>query len=69
MAMFTLRLSIGETELLRKILESYLSDLCVEIGDTEAKELRDVLKEEKSFINSLLQRLNAEDIPENHNRN
>ncbi len=67
--MFTLRLSPSETEMLRKILESYLSDLCVEIGDTKAKEWRDLLKEEKSFINSLLQRLSAEDIPENHNRN
>ena len=55
--MFIIRLSPEESEMLRKILESYLSDLCVEIGDTEAKELREALKREKSFINDLLHHL------------
>ena len=60
--MFIIRLSPEESEMLRKILESYLSDLCVEIGDTEAKELREALKREKSFINDLLHRLGVGDV-------
>ena len=60
--MFDIRLSPEETEMLRKILESYLSDLRVEIGGTEVKDLREELKKEEGFIKELLHRLQVEEV-------
>ena len=59
--MFDIRLSPEETEMLRRILETYLSDLRVEIGGTEVKDLREALKQEEGFIKELLRRLQVEE--------
>ncbi len=59
--MFDIQLSAEETEMLRKILETYLSDLRVEIGGTEVKDVRETLKQEEEFIKELLRRLQVEE--------
>ena len=42
---------------LKKLLESYLSDLRMEVADTDRKEYRDELKEEESFLKDMIGRL------------
>ncbi|CAG1011987.1 hypothetical protein ANRL4_04544 [Anaerolineae bacterium] len=60
--MLDIRLTVQDAEMLRKILESYLSDLRAEIAGTDSKDLRDALKEEEVFIKGLLRRLPVEDV-------
>ena len=43
--------------MLGEVLQSYLSDLRMEIADTEAMEFRERLKRQEAFINKLLQEL------------
>ena len=54
-----LSLQPNEVELLRTILSQYLSDLRMEISNTEKYELREALKQEESTIGSLISRLGA----------
>lgn len=42
---------------LRKALESYLSDLRMEIADTDAQDFRDALKREEAILTRLLEQL------------
>ena len=42
---------------LRKALESYLSDLRMEIADTDAQDFRDALKREEAILTRLLDQL------------
>ncbi|HYL20698.1 MAG TPA: hypothetical protein VEU74_02975 [Gemmatimonadales bacterium] len=42
---------------LRKALESYLSDLRMEIADTDAQDFRDSLKREAATLTRLLEQL------------
>ncbi len=55
--MAQLTLNNEETLKLKKILESYLSDLRMEVADTDRKEYRDELKEEESFLKDMIGRL------------
>ena len=52
-----LTLTTDEISLLRRILENYLSDLRMEIVDTEKYELRQEMKHDDATIKSLLKRL------------
>jgi hypothetical protein len=47
-----------EIAILKEILESYLSDLRMEIADTDKKDFRDVLKKREKFLNELIDLLN-----------
>jgi hypothetical protein len=55
--MFEIKLTPGEASMLHKILESYLSDLRVEIASTDLQNYREALKNEQVFIKEFLQRL------------
>lgn len=50
----------GKEELMLKgILESYLSDLRMEVADTDRKGYRDELKEEEAFLKELIAKLSS----------
>ena len=55
--MAQLSLTDQEGETLTKALETYLSDLRMEIADTDAHDFREGLKHEASVITRLLERL------------
>ena len=55
--MAQLSLTDKEGETLTKALEAYLSDLRMEIADTDAHDFREGLKQEESVITRLLERL------------
>ena len=57
--MIQITLSDEEASSLRNVLESYLSDLRMEIADTERMDFRDGLKRQEEFLNGLLARLSA----------
>lgn len=46
-----------EAATLRKALEVYLSDLRMEIADTDAQDFREDLKQEEAVLKRLLERL------------
>ncbi len=46
-----------EEEMLKGILKSYLSDLRMEVADTDRKEYRDELKVEEAFLKDLIAKL------------
>jgi len=50
----TLDLSPEQAEALADTLESYLSDLRMEIADTDLKDFRDKLKHRKALLNEIL---------------
>ncbi|HKI96200.1 MAG TPA: hypothetical protein VJ992_13010 [Gemmatimonadales bacterium] len=54
-----LDLTTHEQEILREMLEQHLSDLRMEIADTERMEFRDMLKERKEVIRKILDVLPA----------
>lgn len=58
--MVRIDLNDEEREILRTVLESYLSDLRMEIADTDRKDFREMLKERKAVIQKSLQALGAE---------
>jgi hypothetical protein len=53
----TLELDADDVEALRFILTSYLSDLRMEIADTEQHDFREALKRREGFIKKLLDKL------------
>jgi hypothetical protein len=55
--MATLELNAEQSTMLKEILEEYLSELRMEVCDTEDKDFRDSLHEVENFINELLPRL------------
>jgi hypothetical protein len=57
--MTTLELTPEDVDHLHFILGSYLSDLRMEIVDTEQHEFREMLKRREEFIKRLLDRLPA----------
>ena len=57
MQMTSLNLTDSETSTLRKVLENYLSELRMEIADTDQMDYRDELKEEEVVINKILRAL------------
>jgi len=56
-AMIRIELNSQEADILHLILESYLSDLRMEIANTDSMDFRESLKERKVFIKKLLQEL------------
>jgi hypothetical protein len=57
--MVRLDLTSEEVEKLRFVLESYLSDLRMEIRDTDSRDFRTGLKEREAFLKKLLQQLDG----------
>lgn len=55
--MATLDLTDVEAQTLRTTLEQYLSDLRMEIADTDRQDFRETLKERKEVLQGLLGRL------------
>lgn len=55
--MATIELNEDEAATLRKVLENYLSDLRMEIADTDALDYREQLKERKALLNRVLEQL------------
>jgi hypothetical protein len=49
-----------EAAVLRGVLNSYLSDLRMEIANTDSMQFRENLKREEVFLKKLLQQLDAE---------
>ncbi len=58
--MVQITFSAEEAAMLREVLEIYLSDLRMEIADTDAMDFRERLKQQEAFLTRLLQRLRAE---------
>lgn len=46
-----------EAGMLRDILDGYLSDLRMEIADTDSQDFREILKRRKAFLGRLLEQL------------
>ena len=57
--MIRLELSEAEAATLRDVLESYVSDLRMEIAGTEEMGLREALKAREAVLNGLIERLSA----------
>ncbi len=57
--MAELTLTDKEEEMLKVILESYLSDLRMEVADTDRKGYRDELKVEEAFLKELIAKLSS----------
>lgn len=55
--MTELKLSDDEVETLRQVLESYLSDLRMEIADTDRQDFREMLKARKATLLRILEGL------------
>jgi hypothetical protein len=55
--MVTIELAPDDARLLAEVLESYLSDLRMEIAGTDSVSFRDNLKKTESFLKGLLTRL------------
>ena len=58
--MVTIELAPEDARLLGEVLASYLSDLRMEIADTDAQDFRDGLKQEESTIKRLLEQLRVQ---------
>lgn len=57
--MVQIELNESETGLLKEILENFLSDLRMEIANTDRMDFREELKDREVFIKKLLQQLYA----------
>ena len=55
----TIELSREQADVLAQALESYLSDLRMEIADTDLKDFRDMLKHRKALLNEVLEAIRA----------
>ncbi len=55
--MLELDLDANEKSILKMVLESYLSDLRMEIADTDRMAFRDMLKERKAVLIKFLEAL------------
>lgn len=55
--MVELDLNAGETAMLRDILESYLSDLRMEIADTDSMDFREDLKKREVLLKRIIETL------------
>jgi hypothetical protein len=55
-----LTLTDEEAGTLRRVLEEYVSDLRMEIADTDSMDFRDQLKREEAFLKRLIEQLGAD---------
>ncbi|MBA3583473.1 MAG: hypothetical protein H0W36_02905 [Gemmatimonadetes bacterium] len=60
--MIQLELDDAERQILAEVLKSYLSDLRMEIADTDRVDFRDMLKDRKAVIGKVLESL-GEPVP------
>jgi hypothetical protein len=58
-AMVHIDLQPAEAEVLKMVLESYLSDLRMEIADTDSMDFRDKLKARKMVLRKVVALINA----------
>ena len=58
--MTRLDLDSEETAVLRQVMERYLSDLRMEITDTDRKDYREMLKAQRRALEGILDRLGPE---------
>jgi ribosome recycling factor len=56
-----LDLNEEEREALRRVLEEYVSDLRMEISNTDRQEFRDELKETEALLEGIASRLDSEE--------
>jgi hypothetical protein len=59
MAVKQLNLTENEVLILKKTLDYYISDLRMEIADTEDKDFRDGLKQEEVILTKILKSLSS----------
>jgi hypothetical protein len=52
-----LQLDDAQASMLREVLESYVSDLGMEIADTDSMDFRQSLKARKQFLTSVIEQL------------
>ena len=57
-----LTLSGDEAEMLRKVLESYLGDLRMEIARTDSRDYRGMLKREAGFLRRVIEELDVTNV-------
>ncbi len=57
--MVQLDLNKDEIDIMLQVLDSYLSDLRMEIADTDRMEFRDMLKHRKGVITKVIEALSA----------
>jgi hypothetical protein len=55
-----LTLTDEEAGTLRRVLEEYVSDLRMEIADTDSMDFRDQLKREEAFLKRLIEKLGTD---------
>ena len=58
--MVRIELSTEEVQMLHEALSIYLSDLRMEIADTDSMDYRETLKKQETFLKGLLQSLEKE---------
>ena len=58
--MVRIELSTEEAQTLREVLSIYISDLRMEIADTDSMDYRETLKKQETFLKGLLQSLEKE---------
>ena len=58
--MVRIELSTEEVQMLHEVLSIYLSDLRMEIADTDSMDYRETLKKQETFLKGLLQSLEKE---------
>ena len=56
-----LTLSVEEATILEDVLESYVSDLRMEIADTDLKDFRDQLKHREVVLKKIIEGLRTKD--------
>jgi hypothetical protein len=62
--MVQLPLTREESDTLREVIESYLSDLRMEIADTDSMDFREGLKQRERFLTKLLKQLEPAPAPD-----
>lgn len=62
--MIRIDLNDEEREILRTVLESYHSDLRMEIADTDSQDFREMLKRRKAVVRKALEALRDAPAPE-----
>jgi hypothetical protein len=60
MAKIEIELTPKEIETFKEVLENFVSDLRMEITDTDKQEYREILKAKKNLIARIIQQLEAE---------
>lgn len=56
----TIQLADGEAEILKSVLEEYISDLRMEVANTDSMDFREELKRKEEFLKRLAAQLAAQ---------